>query len=278
MSTPLLTCRSACCALPASAATFTPCSCARSTMSFGGDPSALAISDIGWPNATSTSSRATSSVQPTTPPTWVPSGSAGRSNRSMSSATKSQCSWSIIDRIWPTRSARSLPCTSSDFCGITTSTPYGLPSACSSIQVSSISSCSGLSPTAPSTPSPPARLTATATSRQWVKAKIGYSIPTVSHRDVCTASAPATARLCGHAHEEFRSHRTACDDRFRHPPKRERPLPPLRPDATERGTARAMRDEAHPACEGCAQPAVTEGARRGRRDVERPPTHPPACR
>ena len=31
----------------------------------------------------------------------------------------------------------------------------------------------GLKPTAPSTPMPPALLTATTTSRQWVKAKIG---------------------------------------------------------------------------------------------------------
>src|ERR1044072_5824198 len=47
----------------------------------------------------------------------------------------------------------------------------------SSIQFSSISSCSGLNPTAPSTPKPPALLTATTTSRQWVKAKIGNPIP-----------------------------------------------------------------------------------------------------
>ena len=60
------------------------------------------MSDMGWPNATSTRSRATSSVQPTTPPACVPSGSGGRSNRSISSLTKSQCSWSIIDWIWPT--------------------------------------------------------------------------------------------------------------------------------------------------------------------------------
>src|SRR5579864_5155409 len=56
---------------------------------------------------------------------------------------------------------------------------------CSSIQSSSISSCSGLNPTAPSTPRPPALLTAATTSRQWVKAKIGYSIPNTSHSGVC---------------------------------------------------------------------------------------------
>src|SRR6476646_10018430 len=48
---------------------------------------------------------------------------------------------------------------------------------CSSIQASSTSSCSGLNPTAPSTPKPPAFDTATTTSRQWVKAKMGNSIP-----------------------------------------------------------------------------------------------------
>src|SRR5882672_1428123 len=48
---------------------------------------------------------------------------------------------------------------------------------CSSIHCSSISSCSGLKPTAPSTPNPPAFATATTTSRQCVKAKIGNSMP-----------------------------------------------------------------------------------------------------
>ncbi len=47
MSTPLSTCERACLALPASAATGTPCSCAWSMTSFGGEPSALAISLIG---------------------------------------------------------------------------------------------------------------------------------------------------------------------------------------------------------------------------------------
>ena len=67
MSTPLFTCRCACTALPASAATFTPCSCAWSMTSFGGDPSALAISLIGCASAISTCRCATSSVQPSTP-------------------------------------------------------------------------------------------------------------------------------------------------------------------------------------------------------------------
>src|SRR3982750_3236074 len=61
---------------------------------------------------------------------------------------------------------------------------------CSSIQLSSISSCSGLKPTAPSTPKPPALLTATTTSRQWVKAKIGNSIPSWSQMSVCMGMSP----------------------------------------------------------------------------------------
>src|ERR1700747_1651515 len=56
---------------------------------------------------------------------------------------------------------------------------------CSSIQLSSICSCSGVKPTAPSTPKPPALLAATTTSRQWVKAKIGNSMPSSSQIAVC---------------------------------------------------------------------------------------------
>src|SRR3954470_16977635 len=59
---------------------------------------------------------------------------------------------------------------------------------CSSIQLSSISSCSGVKPTAPRTPKPPALLTATTTSRQWVKAKIGNSMPSCLARSVCIAT------------------------------------------------------------------------------------------
>src|SRR5690606_23104690 len=51
---------------------------------------------------------------------------------------------------------------------------------CSSSQASSTSSCSGLKPTAPRTPIPPALVTAATTSRQWLKAKIGNSIPSWS--------------------------------------------------------------------------------------------------
>jgi hypothetical protein len=64
------------------------------------------------------------------------------------------------------------------------STPYGVSPTCSSSQASSTSSCSGLKPTAPSTPRPPARETAATTSRQWLKAKIGNSIPSVSQMSV----------------------------------------------------------------------------------------------
>src|SRR5512140_1200981 len=58
----------------------------------------------------------------------------------------------------------------------------------SSIHFSSTSSCSGVKPTAPSTPKPPALLTATTTSRQWVKAKIGNSMPSLSQMSVCMVS------------------------------------------------------------------------------------------
>src|SRR5947209_1145952 len=54
----------------------------------------------------------------------------------------------------------------------------------SSIHLSSIASCSGVKPTAPSTPKPPALLTATTTSRQWVKAKMGRSMPRSSQSGV----------------------------------------------------------------------------------------------
>src|SRR5438445_949360 len=71
--------------------------------------------------------------------------------------------------------------------GITTSTPYGFPPTCSSIQRSSTSSCSGEgNASAPRTPRPPARLTAVTTSRQWLKAKIGNSMPKVSQMRVRT--------------------------------------------------------------------------------------------
>src|SRR6266550_495874 len=69
---------------------------------------------------------------------------------------------------------------------MTMSVPYGLPSTCSSIQLSSTSSSSGSNASAPSTPKPPARLTAATTSRQWENAKIGNSIPSRSQIGVRT--------------------------------------------------------------------------------------------
>ena len=70
--------------------------------------------------------------------------------------------------------------------GITTSTPYGLPSVFSSIHRSVVSSSSGsLNRTQPSTPMPPARLTAAAAFSEGVKAKIGYWMPNRSHSSVC---------------------------------------------------------------------------------------------
>src|SRR5213076_1522453 len=65
------------------------------------------------------------------------------------------------------------------------------PWTCSSIHVRSISSCSGLWATAPRTPKPPALVTAATTSRQWLKARIGNSTPSISDTRVCM-----TANLC----------------------------------------------------------------------------------
>src|SRR2546426_6966200 len=73
---------------------------------------------------------------------------------------------------------------------MTTSTPYGFPPTCSSSQRSSTSSCSFEKASAPSTPSPPARLTAATTSRQWLKAKRGSSMPSRSQTRVRKKSAP----------------------------------------------------------------------------------------
>ena len=70
------------------------------------------------------------------------------------------------------------------FAGRSRSTPYGLPLTCSSIQARSISSVRGLWPVAPRTPKPPALVTAATTSRQWLKAKIGNSIPSRSQTSV----------------------------------------------------------------------------------------------
>ena len=60
------------------------------------------------------------------------------------------------------------------------STPNGLSPTCSDIQARSISSCSGVCAAAPSTPYPPTLVTAATTSRQWVKARIGNSMSSIS--------------------------------------------------------------------------------------------------
>ena len=59
---------------------------------------------------------------------------------------------SIIDRICASISSALAPCTSTAFCGITVSTPYGFPLTLSSIQFSSISSCSGTAPRSSGSP------------------------------------------------------------------------------------------------------------------------------
>ena len=68
--------------------------------------------------------------------------------------------------------------------GMTMSTPYGRSPTCSSSHELDLES-SALKPTAPRTPSPPALDTAAATSRQWVKAKIGNSMPRRSQSSLC---------------------------------------------------------------------------------------------
>ena len=178
-----------CCAWsgrPHSAATRRPAPCTSRTTSSGGVPSALATSrTLSWRSAISTCGVAVASVHPRSCPVAalalgqlgdavlgehvlgeldVPRGTSAR-----------RCSASLSGSVSPMPSY--LP-------GMTTSTPYGASPTCSSIQSSSIPSCSGEKPTAPSTPKPPALLTAATTSRQWVKAKIGYSIPSWSHSGV----------------------------------------------------------------------------------------------
>ncbi len=66
------------------------------------------------------------------------------------------------------------------FSGISTSMPKGLPPAWSSIHLSSSRTEAAEWAVAPNTPKPPARLTAATTSRQWLKASRGNSIPSMS--------------------------------------------------------------------------------------------------
>src|SRR5689334_13594645 len=177
MSTPFSTCRWACEALPARAATGTPAACTCSITSTGGEPSALAIRRIGCSSATSTCERATECSQPRTPSPSSPSASGGTPSFSRVCCTKSLWPCGInVDRSSCVPSVGTLA-------GITMSTPYGLPSVFASIHVNARSrSSASLNRTHPSTPSPPARLIAAATCSDGVKPKIGCSMPNWSHR------------------------------------------------------------------------------------------------
>src|SRR5216683_6347199 len=186
MSTPLLTPLVACSALPASAATSMPRSCALVITSGGGGPSAFAISRAGWASATSTCWRATECSQPSTPSAACsPSGSGGTPSRSSVCSTKSLCSRGISwSRSWGAPSAGTRA-------GMTTSMPYGRPPVFSSIQVRTVSRSAGsLKRTQPSTPSPPARLIAAATCSDGLKPTMGCSTPSRSHSAVRTLTGP----------------------------------------------------------------------------------------
>src|SRR5687767_7388698 len=177
MSTPFSTCRRACSALPASAATGTPAACTCSMTSAGGEPRAFAIRRIGCSSATSTWDRATECSQPRTPSLSSPSGSGGTPSLSNVCRTKSlwPCGMSWERSTW-------VPSVGT-LAGMTMSTPYGLPSVFSSIHVKARSrSSASLNLTHPRTPSPPARLIAAATCSDGVKPKIGCSMPSSSHR------------------------------------------------------------------------------------------------
>ena len=154
MSTPASACLRACLGDPHSAATLRPVAWIFSIMSFGGVPSALAISvTLGCCNAISTCGVAVASVQPSSCSELSSSSLSGtpwstsslRPNSSVSSGT---IDWSIL----VSSSADMFASIPSYLFGITMSTPYGWSPMCSSIQFSSISSCSGVNPTAPSTP------------------------------------------------------------------------------------------------------------------------------
>lgn len=166
-------------------------------MSAGGVPSALAIIlTLGCLSATSTWGVAVASVQPSSCRLSLSLSSIGTPWSARIFFPKSRCSWGTILRSVSANSSadrwESMP---SYLFGITMSTPYGWSPMFSSIHFSSISSCSGVKPTAPSTPNPPALLTATTTSRQWVNAKIGNSIPSSSQIAVCMPTPWAVAEL-----------------------------------------------------------------------------------
>src|SRR5439155_13408982 len=186
----------ACSTLPQSAATCTRRACTLSMTSFGGVPSAFTSSLIGCERATSTCERAPPCVQARSVSCrGSPSGSGGTRCRPSTSSTNSLWRSGIIASNAVLSSAAISPA-ASEF-GMTTSTPYGFPPTCSSIQSSSTSSWSFENASAPITPSPPARLTAATTSRQWLNAKIGNSMPKRSQMRVFTS---APCRLEPHRH------------------------------------------------------------------------------
>src|SRR5436309_2940550 len=155
----------------------------------GGVPSALAMSLIGWVRAISTWRFALSCVQASSPSgLGSSSGNGGTLCCSSTSSTQRRCASGIIASSLSTSEPASEA-------GITTSTPYGVPSTCSSIHVSSISSCSGEKARAPRTPMPPARLTAATTSRQWEKAK--ELLEHHTYFEACQAGAEAEMRAAG---------------------------------------------------------------------------------
>ena len=109
---------------------------------------------------------------------------AGRRRRTWRAGRRRTCGAPRGNR--PASSLRVMPPCSMPvyLAGTMMSTPYPLSPTCSSIQSSSTSSCSGENTTAPRTPNPPALLTAATTSRQWLNAKIGNSMPRRSQSGV----------------------------------------------------------------------------------------------
>ncbi len=126
ISTPAATWRSACSLAPTSAATGTPCFLPMSIIAFGGTPSALAISRIGWRNE---ASRTSSAHCPSNGCGWFFGTSVVVSSMPYFFSrlrVKSRCSFEI-------RASRLFQVTSFSpavemFSGISTSSPYGLPS------------------------------------------------------------------------------------------------------------------------------------------------------
>ncbi len=141
-STPASSWRMACLGWPTSAATTTPAALPRATRPGGGVPSALAISEIRWLNATSSRAAAPSGLRLAAISSWPGavrvSGTPYLASRS---ATKAKCSAGI----WARRLAMRLSGSpAANFSGTSRSTPYGLPPVWSSIQVSCASSSPGV--------------------------------------------------------------------------------------------------------------------------------------